>query len=125
MLDTCHGTCALRDPDNAKIVADALLFFDNDRYSMGDFIVMPNHVHLLVTPTTGWQISDLLHSWKRFSARKINERMQQEGKLWQHESYDHIVRNEEQLKRIKKYIKNNSKNLKAGESLCHEGRTTL
>ena len=100
-------------------------FFDNDRYSMGDFIVMPNHVHLLVTPTTGWQISDLLHSWKRFSARKINERMQQEGKLWQHESYDHIVRNEEQLKRIKKYIKNNSKNLKAGEFLCHEGRTTL
>ena len=125
MLDTCHGTCALRDPDNAKIVADALLFFDNDRYSMGDFIVMPNHVHLLVTPTTGWKISDLLHSWKRFSARKINERMQQEGKLWQHESYDHIVRNEEQLKRIKKYIKNNSKNLKAGEFLCHEGRTTL
>jgi len=125
MLDGCYGACELRNPLNAQIVADALLFFDGERYNLGDFVVMPNHVHILVTPAIKWNISDLLHSWKRFSAREINKRMKQDGKLWQHESYDHIVRNEEQLKRIQRYIKNNPKNLKAGEFLYYEGRTSL
>jgi len=125
LLDNCHGECVLRDPANSKIVADALLFFDNNRYSIGDFVVMPNHVHLLVTPFEEWNISDLLHSWKRFSSGKINERMEQVGRLWQPESYDHLVRNEEQLKRIQGYIRNNPKNLKPGEFYYHESRTAL
>jgi type I restriction enzyme R subunit len=46
-LDECHGACVLRQPALAKIVGDALLHFDGQRYRLGDFIVMPNHVHLL------------------------------------------------------------------------------
>jgi type I restriction enzyme R subunit len=48
-LDTCHGRCVLRRPELAKIVADSLLHFDGERYRMGDFVVMPNHVHLLAS----------------------------------------------------------------------------
>lgn len=125
MLDNCHGSCLLRDPENAKIVADALLFFDGERCAMGDFVVMPNHVHLLVAPFDNWCLSKLLHSWKRFSARSINRNMQREGKLWQPESYDHLVRNVEQLERIQRYIRNNPKNLRPGEFHYHEGRTAL
>ena len=125
MLDACHGSCLLRDPANARIVADALLFFHNERYQLGDFIVMPNHVHVVVTPDQPWQIGDLLHSWKRYTARAINKRRGKSGQLWQHESYDHIVRNEEQLKRILAYIKNNPKNLKPGEYYHYESRTSL
>ena len=47
-LDTCHGACLLRQPALAQIVSDSLLQFDGDRYRLGDFVVMPNHVHLLV-----------------------------------------------------------------------------
>jgi type I restriction enzyme R subunit len=46
-LDTCHGRCLLRRADLAKIVADSFLHFDGERNRMGDFIIMPNHVHLL------------------------------------------------------------------------------
>ncbi|BDS08478.1 hypothetical protein NT6N_35180 [Oceaniferula spumae] len=125
LLDACHGECALRDPANSKIVADTLLFFDAERYTLGDFIIMPNHVYLVVKPQDGWKLSELLHSWKRFSSRKINEHMQREGKLWQPESYDHIVRNEAQLKRIQAYIKNNPKNLRESEFHYHQSRTAL
>jgi type I restriction enzyme R subunit len=45
-LDTCHGRCLLKRPELAKIVADSLLHFDGQRYRMGDFVVMPNHVRL-------------------------------------------------------------------------------
>ncbi|MBK1831779.1 transposase [Verrucomicrobiaceae bacterium R5-34] len=124
MLDACYGSCPLRDPVNAQIVADALVFFHEERYQLGDFIIMPNHVHVLVTPFQNWPIKDLLHSWKRHTAREINQRMGLFGQLWQHESYDHIVRNEAQLKRIEAYIRNNPKNLRQGEYL-YQSRTTL
>jgi len=119
-LDACHGSCVLQDPNNSEILADALLFFDGDRYALGDFVVMPNHVHLLVTPSPNESLKQILHSWKRHSARAINQRIHREGQLWQHESYDHIVRNAEQLKRIQKYIANNPKNLKASEFVYHK-----
>ena len=46
-LDTCQGECVLQRRDLVQIVHDSLLYFVSDRYRMGDFIVIPNHVHLL------------------------------------------------------------------------------
>jgi REP element-mobilizing transposase RayT len=122
LLDQGLGTCELRDPKNAQSVANALLFFDHLRYEMGDFIIMPNHVHLLVTPQQEWSLSVLLKTWKSFSAREINQNTQQHGKLWQTESYDHIIRNEQQLLRIQRYIKENSKNLHPHEYHYHQAK---
>ena len=51
MLDNCYGSCVLREPQNARIVAGALRFFQGERYQLGNFIIMPNHVHLLVSPS--------------------------------------------------------------------------
>jgi REP element-mobilizing transposase RayT len=72
-LDAGYGSCLLREPRHALIVADALRFFDEKRCALGDFVVMPNHVHLLVTPFADWPLQTLLHSWKRFTAREINK----------------------------------------------------
>jgi len=115
LLDNGMGECLLRDPQNAQIIADALLFFDKDRYHMWDFVIMPNHVHLLVELFENWKLPQLLQTWKRFAAREINKRIGRTGSLWQREYYDHIVRNEPQMQRIQKYIKNNPKNLKPNE----------
>ena len=117
LLDSGLGKCELRDPGNSKIVAESLYYFNKTRYNMGDFIVMPNHVHLLVSPLDDWSLSLLLQSWKRRTAREINKRTQSTGNLWQPESYDHIVRNEAQLSRIQKYIADNPKNLRPHEYL--------
>ncbi|MEK0182777.1 transposase, partial [Microcoleus anatoxicus] len=106
-LDAGMGSCYLKEPHIAKIVADALHYFNGDRYILGEWVVMPNHVHLLVTPLGDRTLSAILHSWKSFTANQVNKVLNRQGKFWQEESFDHIVRNHEQLERIQQYIAEN------------------
>ncbi|MFL6505761.1 MAG: class I tRNA ligase family protein [Candidatus Udaeobacter sp.] len=119
-LDAGSGSCVLKDERAAKVVADALLHFDGERYDLGAWIVMPNHVHVVVTPRDGRDIGDILHSWKSFTAHKINDLFGRTGQFWQHESYDHIVRNEQALYKIQEYIDRNAE--KAGIEVAHASR---
>ena len=119
-LDAGSGSCVLKDERAAKVVADALSHFDGERYDLGAWVVMPNHVHVVVTPRDGHHIGDILHSWKSFSAHKINELLGRTGRFWQHESYDHIVRNERALYKIQEYIDRNPE--KAGIEVAHASR---
>ena len=68
---------------------------------------MPNHVHALVKPLEEHKISDILHSWKSYTANEINKRESCSGELWMRESYNHIVRNEDSLNYIRRYINQN------------------
>ncbi len=65
---------------------------------------MPNHVHALLTPMDGFELEDILHSIKSYTANKINQVLNQRGHFWQRESYDHIVRDTEQLQAYQDYI---------------------
>ena len=108
-MDKGHGACVLKEEANAAIVEQAIRHFDGERYRLGHFVVMPNHVHLIVRPIMGNALSDILHSWKTFTAREINKRTDGEGQLWQHESFDHIVREEHELEQFGSYITGNPK----------------
>jgi REP element-mobilizing transposase RayT len=108
-LDKGHGACVLKEEADAVIVERALRHFDGERYWLGYFVVMPNHVHLTVHPIMGHELSDILHSWKTFTARQINKRTSGMGQLWQHESFDHIVREEHELDKFTSYITGNPK----------------
>ena len=108
-LDKGHGASVLKDEANATIVEQALRHFDGDRYWLGRYVIMPNHVHLLVRPIMGHDLSGILHSWKTFTAREINKRTGQTGQLWQHESFDHLVREEHELDKFSSYIAENPK----------------
>jgi putative transposase len=67
---------------------------------------MPNHVHMLIWPKIAPQ--RLMKSFKGYTARHANKILRTTGEpFWQKESYDHWVRNEEELERIRKYIENN------------------
>jgi valyl-tRNA synthetase len=112
-LDAGYGSCVLAQPEAAQIVADALKHFDGDRYELGSWAIMPNHVHVIVIPKAEHQLGDILHSWKRFTARAINQLCGQEGQLWQHESYDHIVRDAGSLARIEAYIERHPSEIKS------------
>ena len=116
-LDRGFGDCALRRPDLARIVAENLEHFDNDRYHLGDFVVMPNHVHLLVCLRGSTEIESQCRSWKRFTAGQINRTLGRRGRFWQEESFDHIVRSPEQFRSLQIYIAENpiKANLRAGE----------
>jgi type I restriction enzyme R subunit len=106
-LDRHHGDCLLRDPGARKFVFDALRFFDHNRWKSGDFVIMPNHVHALVQPLGQHALEETLYSVKRFSARKINSRLERTGSVWQKEYYDHVVRDRQELDHIRRYIAEN------------------
>ncbi len=119
-LDKCHGACVLMQPRLSKIVADSLLHFDGDRYHMGDFVVMPNHVHLLVGLIGDTEILKQCRSWKKFAVGKINEVLGKTGRFWQEESFDHLVRSPEQFSAIQQYIRKNPRHLREGEYFLHQ-----
>jgi putative transposase len=106
-LDAGHGSCALKRPELAEIVANALTFFHRQRVLTGDYVVMPNHVHVLLRPINGFELEDILHSVKSYTANKINRILGTAGKFWMRESYDHIVRDSEQLEAYQGYISSN------------------
>ena len=109
-LDTGHGACVLRQPDLAQIVQDSLLHFHGDRYEMLDFVIMPNHVHLLATFHGKAAMLEQCESWKHFTAAQINRRLGQKGRFWQQDAFDHLVRHQTQFHRLQRYIAENPAN---------------
>jgi D-tyrosyl-tRNA(Tyr) deacylase len=106
-LDAGDGACWLGRPAVAAVVTNALRHFDGQRYTLGEFVVMPNHVHALVTPLGEWTLEQILHSWKSFTAHEINHLLARDGPVWQSEYFDHLVRNEQQLQNLTEYIRQN------------------
>jgi len=106
-LDAGYGTCCLARSGVQHVVEQALQHFDGDRYRLDAFVVMPNHVHVLVTPLGEHRLSEIIHSLKSFSAHEIGKLTGHRGAFWQKEYFDHMVRNAEQLGRIRSYILDN------------------
>jgi len=111
-LDAGLGECWLRRPEVSAVVEEALRFFDGQRYLLRHYAVMPNHVHVLLRPLRHHTLSEILHSWKSFTAKQINAVIGRAGKVWQDESFDCIVRSPQQLEKIAFYIQENP--MKAG-----------
>jgi putative transposase len=115
VLDEGRGQCLLKMPVCIGAVRERLLENDGDMYHLGDFVVMPNHVHLLIVPSLGSELEWLLKGVKGSVARRCNQLLGRSGQLWQPDSYDHIVRTLEQLIQFRQYIADNP--AKAGISL--------
>ena len=120
-LDTCQGACELRRPELATVVAQSLLHFDGQRYDLGDFVVMPNHVHLLAVFSDAESMKTQCTSWMKFTATKINRTLGRKGAYWQEEPFDHLVRHADQYDAIRRYIADNPSkaNLRSGEFLYY------
>lgn len=107
-LDECHGACVLRRLELARIVADSLLKFDGDRYDLTDFVVMPNHIHLLAAFPNEAAMLAQCESWKHFTAVKINQKLgRRRTRFWQSDGFDHLVRSVEQFEYLRRYIAEN------------------
>jgi REP element-mobilizing transposase RayT len=113
LLDaSTYGRLFLRRPEVAEMMVAALRHGERQlhRYQLHSFVVMPNHVHLLVTPhvaATKW-----LGPLKGFTAHQANALLGTHGAFWQEESYDHLVRTDAEFDRIRAYIGQNP--VKAG-----------
>jgi putative transposase len=108
-LDEGQGSCVLREPFAAECLERKLRHFDGQQYDLCAFVVMPNHVHLLVRPYSDrtHPLERIEQGWKAYSAREINAARGTCGPLWQQESFDRIVRDEEHLLRCIQYIGSN------------------
>jgi putative transposase len=114
-LDACHGECVFRRPELARIVAGALHFFDGDRYTLGDYIIMPNHVHLLVGGMARNVMLKQMKSWKRWTSGEINRHLGRRGRFWQDEGFDHLVRSQVAFEKFRRYIADNPRKAKLRE----------
>ena len=110
-LDLGVGECHLRRPEIADMLAGALRHFHGQYYLLDDWVVMPNHVHVILWPMPNFTLSEILKSRKRHTARQANLILKRTGEpFWQRESYDHWIRNEDEKARIRRYIRMNPVN---------------
>jgi len=103
------GPFWLKEDNVAEIVANAIHYHEGEWFDVEAYCIMPNHVHLVLTPYESSQIADyiltkIMHNIKRNSANHANKVLGRTGSFWQHENYDHFARDESELERIIKYV---------------------
>lgn len=109
----------LKNKEIARIITSALFYKNKKDYDLIAFTIMPNHLHVIIKPyrkQSVKQANDSLHDYvltkiigniKSFTALKANKALKRNGSFWQHESYDHVIRDEKELRKMTEYILNN------------------
>ena len=103
-LDQGSGACHLQGAAVAAEVAATLSHFDEKRYRLFAWCVMPNHVHVVVKLFPGQTLAEVVHSWKSFTAKEANRVLGLHGRFWQREYYDHLARNQAEFERAIRYV---------------------
>ena len=106
-MDEGYGSCVLAQPRFAEMMSKSLLHFQGQRHFTSCFVVMRNHVHAVMKPLEGFELEDCLQRIKQFVSKRVNVALGRSGTLWEEESYDRIVRDEEHLWRVIQYIGRN------------------
>jgi len=106
-LDRAHGECFQRQRKIAALVRDSLFFHDGKKYQLVAWVIMPNHVHLLLLPRWETDLAEIMHSIKSFTAHEINKLLGRAGQFWAHESFDRYIRNECHRRNVIRYIEMN------------------
>jgi REP element-mobilizing transposase RayT len=111
-FDRGHGSCAFNDQRIAGALAAALRFRDGKHYRLLAWCIMPNHAHVVVRLLPGANLSSVLKTWKQYSSKAANQLLGQRGRFWRPESYDRLIRNEQEFLRAIQYVIENP--VKAG-----------
>lgn len=115
LLDNGYGSCILKDACIRRIVSDAILYKDGKDYDVEAFVIMPNHVHMLIRLRGETTVPEVMHSIKSFSASKINRFLGKTDAVWKKEYFDRMIRNESHLHNCVTYIIDNPNNLCEGD----------
>ena len=110
--DSGVGQCFMRNDRVAQIVKDTLFYYDGKKYKIIAWCIMPNHVHILIEVFNGFSLSEIIHSWKSYSANQINKLLNRTGQVWMMEYFDRYIRDYEHFDKVVNYIHNNP--VKAG-----------
>ena len=105
------GPTWLCHPEIAAMVCKSIEYRDGRVYRLDAYVVMPNHIHIVFAPLKKddddyYSLASIMMSLKRWTAGKANDILGRDGQFWQHESYDHVIR-EGEWSRIITYVLNN------------------
>jgi REP element-mobilizing transposase RayT len=106
-LDAGHGSCVLRNPAIAELVERALFHFDGERYLLIEWVVMPNHVHVMGEIRPQFRLPDVMQSWKSFTAHEANKLLGKSGQFWAEEYFDRYIRDQRHFDIAAQYIREN------------------
>ncbi|MDQ3749723.1 MAG: hypothetical protein M3367_12060 [Acidobacteriota bacterium] len=125
------GPVWLKDSRIAHLISDSLQYRNGKVYKLVAFCIMSNHIHTVFMPLLNEKslkeiagsnplryesseatLGAIMQSLKGYTAHEANKILNRTGQFWEEESYDHEVRNDEELGRIVKYVLNNP--VKAG-----------
>ena len=109
-----RGARYLQAPEIAAMVETALYHFDGERYQLLAWVIMPNHVHLLLTPDARHSLGEIMRSLKSYTAHEANRLLGRTGKFWFEDYFDRYIRDADHYATVVRYIENNP--VKAG--LC-------
>jgi putative transposase len=101
------GSQPVLNPDERTLVANAIKCFDGERYGLLAYVVMDDHVHVLVAPGEDFPLQKIIHSWKSFTANRLQRDFGRAGAIWQKEYFDRIVRDEAELMQKIEYVVGN------------------
>ena len=130
-LDTAPSVRWFDNPVLARIARDALTFHAGSRYELHAYVVMPSHIHCVLSPSRAWEarlnaaagapaspLATIMHSLKSFIAHECRKAIALRGPFWQSESYDRVVRSELEMERVVRYVEFNP--VKARLCACPE-----
>ena len=102
-----YGGCVLSNAQCRQFVEEALFFNDKQAYHLHAFVIMPNHVHILLSPIGENSVVSIVSKLKRYSSRMIKQCVGTDGNVWQREMFDRMMRGEDDFAHKLAYIVNN------------------
>jgi putative transposase len=104
------------EPEDRTLAMNAIRFWDRKKWFVYVAVVMSDHIHVVARPLTlrpgeteteTYDLAEILQSVKGYSAKAINCRHAREGRLWQDERFDRIMRDDREFEDTWNYIRNN------------------
>ena len=106
-LDAGNGACVLRNPECRRALEESLRHGDCLQYCLHAWVIMPNHVHAVVSLRKDQRLNGIVGAWKSVSARRINQGNGSSGTLWQENYFDRLVRDAGHFANCLRYIRRN------------------
>jgi putative transposase len=98
----------LLDEGICSLILDDLEFYRKKyQFELLAYVIMPDHLHLLLSLTGDGNISKVMHDFKSHAAQEINKTLKKESAFWQEGFYDHIIRDERDFRKRIDYIHKN------------------
>ena len=93
--------------EERELVVAALRNFDLQRYELIGYVVMNDHVQVVVKPAADYNLTAIVQSWKSYTTNRLQRAHGRSGRVWQREYFDRIIRDDEELSGRLEYILGN------------------